>query len=177
MGTHSLKGTVSRDFLLLVFFMGKFPPRPRVGYPIRTVSNFLENSRRYSLVKVHHRVSTTPATNFAPSFASVVDTGGWTRSRKWHCPFNGTGSWDNTESIPVILKVLLNRCRYFLYIRWWFQNSFTPFFCKKNLNQNFGLFLWIYLYTILISKILPVTLTYGGNFYGKHSHRKPPVIL
>jgi hypothetical protein len=27
-----LKGTVSRDFLLLVFFMNQFPPSPRVSY-------------------------------------------------------------------------------------------------------------------------------------------------
>jgi hypothetical protein len=27
---NSLKGTVSRDFLLLVFFMNQFPPNPRV---------------------------------------------------------------------------------------------------------------------------------------------------
>ncbi len=28
----SLEGTVSRDFLLLVFFMNKFPPSPRVSH-------------------------------------------------------------------------------------------------------------------------------------------------
>ncbi len=34
--------------------MNQFPPiAPE--YPIRTVSNFLENSQRYSQVKVHHR--------------------------------------------------------------------------------------------------------------------------
>ena len=27
-----LKGTVSRDFLLLVYFMNQFPPSPRVSY-------------------------------------------------------------------------------------------------------------------------------------------------
>ena len=48
-----LKGTVSRDFLLLVFFMNQFPPAPE--YSIKTVSNFFENSRRYSQVNVHHR--------------------------------------------------------------------------------------------------------------------------
>ncbi len=48
-----LKGTVSRDFLLLVFLWISFPPAPE--YPIRTVSNFFEHSRRYSQVKVHHR--------------------------------------------------------------------------------------------------------------------------
>ncbi len=77
------------------FFMNQFPRATE--YPIRTVSNFFENSRRYSQVRVHHRyqrhwwqichrsqqhwrqklplVSTTPATNFATSFTSVVDTG------------------------------------------------------------------------------------------------------
>ncbi len=47
-----LKGTVSRVFLLLVFFMNQFPPAPE--YPIRIVSDFFENLRRYSQVKVHH---------------------------------------------------------------------------------------------------------------------------
>ena len=47
------KGTVSRDFSLLVFFINQFPPAPE--YPIWTVSNFFESSRRYSQVKVHHR--------------------------------------------------------------------------------------------------------------------------
>ncbi len=44
---------MSRDFLLLVFLWLSFPPVPE--YPIRTVSNFFENSRRCSQVKVHHR--------------------------------------------------------------------------------------------------------------------------
>jgi hypothetical protein len=72
---------------------------------MRTVSNFFENSRRYSQVKVHHRyqlhwwqictsvndtcgkiaaalaanlppVSTAPVENFVTSFVTVVDTGG-----------------------------------------------------------------------------------------------------
>ncbi len=47
-----LKGTVSRDFLLLFFSWMSFPPAQ--GYPIRTVLNFSENLRRYSQVKVHH---------------------------------------------------------------------------------------------------------------------------
>ncbi len=36
----------------LVFFINQFPPQPQ---PIRTVSNFFENSRRYSQLKVDHR--------------------------------------------------------------------------------------------------------------------------
>ena len=47
------KGTVSRDFSLLVFFINQFPPAPE--YPIRTVSKFFENSRRYSQLKVDYR--------------------------------------------------------------------------------------------------------------------------
>ncbi len=47
------KGTVSRDFLLLVFFMYQFPPCPRVFHLDH--SNFFENSRRYSQLKVCHR--------------------------------------------------------------------------------------------------------------------------
>jgi hypothetical protein len=49
-----IKGTLSRDFLLLVFFINQFPPSPR-DYPIWTVSNFFENLRRYSQIKVDHR--------------------------------------------------------------------------------------------------------------------------
>ncbi len=51
--TTAFKGTVSRDFLLLVFFMNQFPQGPE--YTIRAVSNFFENSRRYSQLKVGHR--------------------------------------------------------------------------------------------------------------------------
>ncbi len=41
-------------FLLLVFFSWiSLPPAPK--YPIRTISIFLENSRRYSQVKLHHQ--------------------------------------------------------------------------------------------------------------------------
>jgi hypothetical protein len=29
---EQFEGTVSRDFLLLVFFMNQFPPSPRVSY-------------------------------------------------------------------------------------------------------------------------------------------------
>ncbi len=50
---NRFKGTVTRDFLLLVFFMNQFPPAPE--YPIRTILNFFENSWRNSQVKVCHR--------------------------------------------------------------------------------------------------------------------------
>ncbi len=49
-GTRHFRGTVPRDFLLLVFFMNQFPKTPEYN-----VSNFFKNSRRYSQLKVHHR--------------------------------------------------------------------------------------------------------------------------
>ncbi len=82
---YDIKGTVSRDFLLQVFFMNHLPQAPENN--IRIISIFFENSRRYSQVKVHHRcqrhggkfatnvndtggklppVSTTPAANLPP---------------------------------------------------------------------------------------------------------------
>jgi hypothetical protein len=47
-----LKGTVSWDFLLQVFSCIIFPQAPKNN--IRIISNFFENSQRYSQVKVHH---------------------------------------------------------------------------------------------------------------------------
>ncbi len=49
-----LKGTVSRDCLLLVFFSWTSCPQAS-DYTIRAVSNFFDNSRRYSQLKVCHR--------------------------------------------------------------------------------------------------------------------------
>ncbi len=87
----SIKGQCHEIFCFWFFLWISFPPAPE--YPIRTVSNFFENSRRYSQVKVHlrcqrHRwqiaagindnlppVSTTPAANFATSSPCAVDTG------------------------------------------------------------------------------------------------------
>ncbi len=91
-----LKGTVSRNFLLLVFFMNQFPPSPRPEYPIKTISNFFEHSQRFRKSRCTTGINdtggklatgvndtsglppvlTTPAANFATSFASVVDTDG-----------------------------------------------------------------------------------------------------
>ncbi len=49
----ALKDSVTRFFASGFFSSISFPPAP--GYPIRTVSNFFENSRRYSQLKVDHR--------------------------------------------------------------------------------------------------------------------------
>jgi hypothetical protein len=90
------KGTVSRDFLLLVFFMDQLPPSPRVFHLDR-----FEFFRKFAEIFVSQcappvsttpvanlppvsttpaaklpAVSTTPVANFSPIFASAVDTGG-----------------------------------------------------------------------------------------------------
>ncbi len=51
--TAWFKGTVSRDFLLQIFFMNHLPPSPENN--TRVISNFFENMWRYSQVKVHHQ--------------------------------------------------------------------------------------------------------------------------
>ncbi len=83
--TTPLKGPCHEIFCFWFFLWISFPPAPEC--PNRTVSNFFENSLRYSQVKVHHRcqrhrgkfatgvndtggklplVSTTPAANLPP---------------------------------------------------------------------------------------------------------------
>ncbi len=80
---------MSRDFLLQVFSWITFPQAPENS--IRVISNFFENLRRYSQVKVHHRCQRqlwqicrqcqwyrrqfATDINFATSSACVVDTG------------------------------------------------------------------------------------------------------
>jgi hypothetical protein len=51
--------------------MNQFPQTTE--YPNRAISNFFENSRRYSQLNVHHR---SPAVLVRKVTASVVDTGG-----------------------------------------------------------------------------------------------------
>ncbi len=63
----SVKGTVSRDFLLQVFFMNHLPPSPWNNS--RVISNFFENSQRYSQDKLYHDTSGKFATG-------INDTGG-----------------------------------------------------------------------------------------------------
>ncbi len=70
-----LKGQCHEFSLLLVFFMGQFPPNRRVSH-IRTVSNFFRNFMEIFARKGAPPVSMTPGANFATSFASVIDTGG-----------------------------------------------------------------------------------------------------
>ncbi len=72
------KGTVSRDFSLLVFFMNQFPPSPRVFH-----SDCFEFFRKFAEIFAEifasqgaPPVSTTPVANISTIFASVVDIGG-----------------------------------------------------------------------------------------------------
>ncbi len=50
---RTIKGQCHEIFCFWFFSWFSFPPAPE--YSIKTVSNFFENSRRYSRVKVHHR--------------------------------------------------------------------------------------------------------------------------
>jgi hypothetical protein len=71
---YLFKGTVSRDFLLLVFFMNQFPPSPRVFHLERF--EFFRKFAEIFACQGASPVSTTPVANFSSIFASVVDTGG-----------------------------------------------------------------------------------------------------
>ncbi len=67
----SLRESVTR-FFASGFFMNQFPPASE--YYIKTVSNFFENSMRYSHVKVDHRYQQH---NTRGKFATGInDTGG-----------------------------------------------------------------------------------------------------
>jgi hypothetical protein len=81
----TLKGTVSRDFLLLAFFMNQFPPSSRVFHldRFKFFRKFAEifasqGAPPVSTTPVANLppVSATPVANFSTILASVVDTGG-----------------------------------------------------------------------------------------------------
>jgi hypothetical protein len=67
------KGTVSQDFLLLVFFRNPFPPSPRVSHEDRF--NFFRKFAEIFASQGAPPVSTTPVAKL--QFAiSIYDTGG-----------------------------------------------------------------------------------------------------
>ncbi len=72
--TIQFKGTVSRDFLLLVFFMNQFPPSPRVFHSDRF--DFFRKFAEIFASQGAPPVSATPVANLSNIFACVVDTGG-----------------------------------------------------------------------------------------------------
>ncbi len=75
-----LKGECHEIFDFRFFSWISFPPASE--YPIRTISNLFENSRRYSPLKVHHRChkfadSINDTSGIGGKFAAgVLDTGG-----------------------------------------------------------------------------------------------------
>jgi hypothetical protein len=100
---------VSRDFLLLVFFMNQFPPRPRVFHLDRF--EFFRKSAEIFASQGAPPVSTTPVANLPPVsatpvenfstiFASVVDISG-----KFATGVNDTGGkyWQQCQA-EVTLK-------------------------------------------------------------------------
>ncbi len=74
---------MSQD-LLQVFLLIIFPQTPENN--IRIISNFFENSPRYSQVKVHNQYQTTPVVNFPTGTSGVVYTTG-----KFATSANNTG--------------------------------------------------------------------------------------
>ncbi len=81
LGFTNIKGTVSRDFLLLVFFMNQFPPSPRVSHQdcFKFFQKYMEIFASQGAPPVSTTalanwppVSMTPVANFATNFASVV---------------------------------------------------------------------------------------------------------
>ncbi len=70
----SLKGQCHEIFHFWFYSWISFPPAPE--YLLRTVSNFFRKFLVIFASQGASPVSTTPAANFATSFAGVVDTGG-----------------------------------------------------------------------------------------------------
>jgi hypothetical protein len=62
-GRLLLKGQCRKIFCS-GFYRQSSSPKPQKY--IRFIPNFFKNSRRYSQVKVHHRISTTPVANLPP---------------------------------------------------------------------------------------------------------------
>jgi hypothetical protein len=97
---------VSRDFLILVFFINQFPPSPRV-FPLDRFKFFRKFAEIFASQGAPP-VSATPVANFSTIFASVVDAGGkfatgvndtggkfchWCQRRRWQIAngINDTG--------------------------------------------------------------------------------------
>ncbi len=99
---------MSRDFLLLVFFINQFPPAPE--YPIWSVSNFFENSRRYSHLKVDH----------------------WCRWHRWQMKkiFNQK-NFNNFVGTPLDSRLTHIYIFAFKFTLRYPQSDITPFVCHR----------------------------------------------
>ncbi len=113
-----LKGQCHEIFCFWFFLLVSFPPS--LEYPIRTVSNFFENSRRYLQVKVHHHYQRHR----------------WQNCRRYQ--------WHRRQILPPVLLVLLipvaicHRCQ-----RHQWQNMVTISGCrllKVNLKAKIYIF-------------------------------------
>ncbi len=85
-----LNGQYAEIFCFWFFSWISFPPAPE--YSISTVSNFFENSWRYSQVKVHHRYQ-RPGPNGI--LRGLGQTDPWKNQKSkipWHCPFKGSSN-------------------------------------------------------------------------------------
>ena len=108
-----VKGTVSRDFLLMVFFLNHFPPSPRVFHLDRFefFQKFTEIFASQGAPAAPAKlppvsttpvanlppVSATPVANFSTIFASVVDTGG-----KFAAGVNDTGGKGKGKNLYML---------------------------------------------------------------------------
>ena len=96
-----VKGTVSRDFLLMVFFLNHFPPSPRVFHLDRFefFQKFTEIFASQGAPPVANLppVSATPVANFSTIFASVIDTGG-----KFAAGVNDTGGKGKGKNLYML---------------------------------------------------------------------------
>ncbi len=112
------KGTVSRDFLLLVFFMNQFPPSPRVSHQDRF--EFFRKFAEIFASQGAQPVSTKPVANLPP-VPFVLLTPGWQIMR----------TISGCRHLKVILKAKI-------YIRYMLtllpkgaQSKLLKFFCLK----------------------------------------------
>jgi hypothetical protein len=107
-----VKGTVSRDFLLLVFFMNQFPPSPRAFHLdrfefFRKFTEIFASQGAPPVAKLPPvsttpvanlpPVSATPVANFSTIFASVIDTGG-----KFAAGVNDTGGKGKGKNLYML---------------------------------------------------------------------------
>ncbi len=149
-----LKGQCHEIFCFCFFSWISFPPAPE--YSIQTVSNFFENSRRYSRVKVHHRyqrhrwqvfppfslvlvipaanlplVSTIPAANLPPVSTMPVANCYW---------YNDTGGkfatggkkWQQYQAADTLKWTWRQKCIYMLtLLPKGVQTKLLKFFCLK----------------------------------------------
>ncbi len=92
---NPFKGQCHEIFCFWFFSWISFPPAPE--YPNRTFSNFFENSRRYSQVKVHRRYQRTGGASWA---ANIYANFRKNSKRPWYNIIRGlveTDPWRKPE--------------------------------------------------------------------------------